>query len=92
LGASEDIQAHEIMMAVPKKIIISPSMIRASELWDAIKGNSFFVKSEDPTDSADSNLITLYVLWQYKLGKKSFFYPYFQAITLAENINHWTKE
>lgn len=34
----------------------------------------------------------MFLIWQKKQGKQSFYYPYFQCIELAETIINWDDE
>ena len=41
------------------------------------------------SEETEFNILAIYLIWQKKLGKESFYYPYLQCIELAETIISW---
>ena len=64
--ATDHIKPNEVIMAIPKKLIISVSMVRESELGKILPKYPIINESED--ESSDFNILTLYVVWQKSLG------------------------
>lgn len=84
--ALSDIRSHEIMLEIPRKLLICEPTCKLSK----IIGHVF----EDPTlfrfGGVGSELIAVFLMHEYLQGKKSFWYPYIKVLPDPTTICKWT--
>ena len=78
VAAEEDLPANQVIMAIPKKLIISVSMVKASPLGQIL--HSYPLLSDDDSEETEFNILALFLIWQKRLGEDSFYYPYLSCI------------
>lgn len=66
LAAASDIGANEVFLAIPKKLIISVSLVKNSELGPILEQYRCLSDVED--EETDFNIIALFLIWQRMLG------------------------
>lgn len=88
VAATRDIPRNTVIMSVPKSMIIGVERVKSSELGGVMRGVEVF-EGED-NDDKDFNMLALFVIMEKMKGPQSFFAPYLDCITLAENLMHWS--
>ncbi|TNV79895.1 hypothetical protein FGO68_gene12039 [Halteria grandinella] len=85
-AAATQIQVNEAYLYVPSKLLITVDRALNSEIGHIFEENAYFFKT---TSDRDYLILLLYLIYEHGKGKKSFWYPYFNAIDPGELPCYW---
>ena len=86
--AVNDIHVRKAFIFVPFKIIITPQMVKESELKEVIKA---FPQVFDNSAISWDYLIWIFLMNERRKGRDSFFYPYINVIDQPEILCDWSE-
>jgi hypothetical protein len=88
-AARATIKPNEVYLYVPSKLLITvDKALRSKEIGHVFSENEFFFKN---TEDRDYLVLLVFLLYEHQKGKKSFWYPYLNAIEPCQLPLEWDK-
>lgn len=88
----EDIQHREAFLFVPNKMLFSVEKVSEHEILGPIVEAHPDLFDIDEEDDANSMVLTLGLIYEITLGKKSYWYPYLRMMPDVAFTSSWRQD